>query len=360
MKKIILSIMFLFLLNINLYAEEKIEPSFDCKKASTKVEKMICSSSELARQDKYLNELYNRYLKELQTSKYSNIRESIIKGQRNWMKGRNQFTTELKLSVYYDAVIHAYEQVFGEPGYKKAAADTSEEDPMIVPFSFYITNNFIIDTNKERVHIFLNQDEICSNLSKRKPITYEYYLKNGKPGEVFREYNNSIENVNLLFYKNGAYALTELIINAYQKNDNGMYISSSNYKEVDKKYDIWRSAHYQLPNTDGYRTDQRAYELYIPTEYNGNFYTQVISATSFVDNAVDTESEPIKFLYKKGDNYIRIDSPYTLIYKGNINDADLVCAYVENINDMDKFLNNYFVDYSKYRAEELYKFWSTR
>ena len=362
MKKLLLSILFLLCLIINSYAKEKIEPSFDCKKASTKVEKMICSSSELAKEDKELNELYNKYLKELQTSKYSNIRDSIIKGQRNWLKGRNKFTTEDKLSIYYTALIHAYKQVFGDPGYVKAAADTSEEDPMIVPFSFYLTNNYIIDTNKERVHIFLNQDEICSNLSKRKPITYEYYLKNGKPSKVGYESHSSIDTINLLFYKNGAYALDEdLFIYSYQKkNNNGMYIYSSPYKEVDKKYEIWRSAHYQLPNTDGHRTDQREYELHIPTEYNGNFYTQVIAATTFIENAVDAESEPIKFLYQKGASYVRIDSPYTLIYKGDINEANLVCAYVENINDMDKFLNNYFVDYSKYKAEELYKFWSTR
>ena len=75
------------------------------------------------------------HLKELQASKYSNIRDSIIKGQRNWLKGRNKFTAEDKLSIYYTALIHAYKQVFGDPGYVKAAADTSEEDPMIVPFS---------------------------------------------------------------------------------------------------------------------------------------------------------------------------------------------------------------------------------
>ena len=89
MKKVFLASLFLLSLTINSYAE-KIEPSFDCKKASTKVEKMICSSSELAQEDKELNELYNKYLKELQASKYSNIRDSIIKGQRNWLKGRNR------------------------------------------------------------------------------------------------------------------------------------------------------------------------------------------------------------------------------------------------------------------------------
>ena len=73
---------------------------------------------------------------------------------------------------------------------------------MIVPFSFYLTNNYIIDTNKERVHIFLNQDEICSNLSKRKPITYEYYLKNGKPNEVGYEFDDSIDTIKirLIYY----------------------------------------------------------------------------------------------------------------------------------------------------------------
>lgn len=58
--------------------------SFDCDKASTKVEKMICSSAELAKLDDELNRVYEEALKK--TTDPAGFKEQ----QRKWLKERNQ------------------------------------------------------------------------------------------------------------------------------------------------------------------------------------------------------------------------------------------------------------------------------
>lgn len=57
-----------------------VQPSFDCNKASTKVEKLICSSSEVAAADVQLSQLYKQLVAN------SPAAEAIIADQKVWMK----------------------------------------------------------------------------------------------------------------------------------------------------------------------------------------------------------------------------------------------------------------------------------
>jgi len=57
--------------------------SFDCAKASTKVEKMICADPELSKLDEDLSATYSKALKE------SSDAATLKQQQREWMKGRN-------------------------------------------------------------------------------------------------------------------------------------------------------------------------------------------------------------------------------------------------------------------------------
>jgi uncharacterized protein len=54
--------------------------SFDCGKAESEAEKMICGNDELSRLDKSLNKAY------LQVLERTDIKKQIIKGQRQWLK----------------------------------------------------------------------------------------------------------------------------------------------------------------------------------------------------------------------------------------------------------------------------------
>jgi uncharacterized protein len=56
--------------------------SFDCGKAKSEVEKIICSNSELSRLDESLNKAYLKALKQ------NGIKEQTIKSQRQWLKNK--------------------------------------------------------------------------------------------------------------------------------------------------------------------------------------------------------------------------------------------------------------------------------
>ena len=54
--------------------------SFDCRKARTKIEKLICSNDELSKLDEFLSEMYLRALNR------DDIKQQTIESQRQWLK----------------------------------------------------------------------------------------------------------------------------------------------------------------------------------------------------------------------------------------------------------------------------------
>jgi uncharacterized protein YecT (DUF1311 family) len=63
-----------------------VQPSFDCSKASSSIEKLICSDNELAKLDRSLADLYKVLLNNLP----SNQKQHLKAEQRGWVKGRNE------------------------------------------------------------------------------------------------------------------------------------------------------------------------------------------------------------------------------------------------------------------------------
>ncbi|MFB3884846.1 MAG: ankyrin repeat domain-containing protein [Thermodesulfobacteriota bacterium] len=71
--------------------------SFDCRKARTKIEKLICSNDELSKLDESLSEVYLRALNR------ADIKQQTIESQRQWLK------YERNLCQSAECVKHAYE-----------------------------------------------------------------------------------------------------------------------------------------------------------------------------------------------------------------------------------------------------------
>lgn len=67
------------------HAQAASGPSFDCHKASTKIEKAICSDSALSKQDAELAIAYRRFLKKIPERSRSEARQM----QRLWIQSRN-------------------------------------------------------------------------------------------------------------------------------------------------------------------------------------------------------------------------------------------------------------------------------
>ena len=81
LKYIIVSFLYLIIFSSELLAETS--PSFDCAKATTEVEKLICSDDELAKLDVEMNKSYHAFMKTLDEEYYRN---KLKKKQREWLK----------------------------------------------------------------------------------------------------------------------------------------------------------------------------------------------------------------------------------------------------------------------------------
>lgn len=87
---IILTMVFLSQ-SINAQSPKEAKPSFDCAKASTKAEKIICSdkSGELKNLDRYMAEVYTQLRKELKISKFPDKEQrlkDLLDSQRAFIK----------------------------------------------------------------------------------------------------------------------------------------------------------------------------------------------------------------------------------------------------------------------------------
>lgn len=69
-----------------ILTQSTIQPSFDCAKASTNAEKLVCSDDELARLD---NELANAY-KNARNSLDNASKKQLTNEQKSWLKTYNQ------------------------------------------------------------------------------------------------------------------------------------------------------------------------------------------------------------------------------------------------------------------------------
>ena len=101
---------------------------FDCAKASSSVEKMICANAALSTQDKTLNNFYSWTLE----STFPVNRPKVIADQKNWVEHtRNACTAIDCLSNAYDGRIEELSTVKFEGGSATYVSDAAEIDRII-------------------------------------------------------------------------------------------------------------------------------------------------------------------------------------------------------------------------------------
>ncbi|QWV95286.1 hypothetical protein KP004_08975 [Geomonas oryzisoli] len=101
----IITHLFVFLLLITPW--EALAAGFDCTKAGTKLEKLICKDLELSAADDRVSLLFKEALKK------STDRDMLLQTQREWLKRRNAFIDrEALLKIYNDRVIELQEPVW--------------------------------------------------------------------------------------------------------------------------------------------------------------------------------------------------------------------------------------------------------
>ncbi|OEW11849.1 hypothetical protein AJ933_01145 [Campylobacter sp. BCW_6874] len=92
---IVLGICITLSISANAQSPKEAKPSFDCSKATTKVEKMICNDEggRLKNLDRYMGEVYTQLRKELKISKFPDKEQrlkDLLDSQRAFIKNLNE------------------------------------------------------------------------------------------------------------------------------------------------------------------------------------------------------------------------------------------------------------------------------
>ena len=102
MKKIIVISLLLF--TSHLYSNDRIQPSFDCSKAKTRVEKLICSDEDISRVDRDMQKAYDlmmgkydlAYMNEEAKEEIKPYLEKLKQSQIDWVKYRDKYCNTKK------------------------------------------------------------------------------------------------------------------------------------------------------------------------------------------------------------------------------------------------------------------------
>ena len=104
MKSLKLIVISTLLITSNLYSSEKIQPSFDCSKAKTRVEKLICSDEDISRVDRDMQKAYDlmmgkydlAYMNEEAKEEIKPYLEKLKQSQIEWVKHRDRYCNTKK------------------------------------------------------------------------------------------------------------------------------------------------------------------------------------------------------------------------------------------------------------------------
>ena len=117
MKSLKLIVISTLLITSNLYSSEKIQPSFDCSKAKTRVEKLVCSDEVLSTLDRDMQKAYDlmmgkydlAYMNEEAKEEIKPYLEKLKQSQIDWVKHRDRYcNTEKDKEEFRRCVLNEY------------------------------------------------------------------------------------------------------------------------------------------------------------------------------------------------------------------------------------------------------------
>ena len=117
MKNLKLIFIFTLLTTSTLYSSEKIQPSFDCSKAKTRVEKLVCSDEDISRVDRDMQKAYDLmmgkydipYMNEEAKEEIKPYLEKLKQSQIDWVKYRDKYcNTEKDKEEFRRCVLNKY------------------------------------------------------------------------------------------------------------------------------------------------------------------------------------------------------------------------------------------------------------
>ena len=116
MKSLKLIFISTLLITSNLYSSEKIQPSFDCSKAKTRVEKLVCSDEDISRVDRDMQKAYDlmmgkydlAYMNEEAKEEIKPYLEKLKQSQIDWAKDRDACSSKKDNKEFRSCVFSNY------------------------------------------------------------------------------------------------------------------------------------------------------------------------------------------------------------------------------------------------------------
>ena len=114
MKKFI--VMSIVLITSHLYSNDRIQPSFDCSKAKTRVEKLVCSDEDISRVDRDMQKAYDLmmgkydipYMNEEAKEEIKPYLEKLKQSQIDWVKDRDACSSKKDKKEFRSCVFSRY------------------------------------------------------------------------------------------------------------------------------------------------------------------------------------------------------------------------------------------------------------
>ena len=196
MKKFI--VISILLITSNLYSSEKIQPSFDCSKAKTRVEKLVCSDEDISRVDRDMQKAYDLmmgkydipYMNEEAKEEIKPYLEKLKQSQIDWVKYRDKYCNTKKdekefNSCVFSRYVYRIESIVPSYDWRTGFSINDKNSTNDLCYN-YFTQKFWMDSPKP-----VNKDNPPYGEDKE---FYEKFLINALDDDIAKRELNTTKN----------------------------------------------------------------------------------------------------------------------------------------------------------------------
>ena len=198
MKSLKLIFISTLLITSNLYSSEKIQPSFDCSKAKTRVEKLVCSDEVLSILDRDMQKAYDlmmgkydiTYMNEEAKEEIKPYLEKLKQSQIDWVKYRDKYCNTKKdekefNSCVFSRYVYRIESIVPSYDWRTGFSINDKNSTNDLCYN-YFTQKFWMDSPKP-----VNKDNPPYGEDKE---FYEKFLINALDDDVAKRELNTTKN----------------------------------------------------------------------------------------------------------------------------------------------------------------------
>lgn len=198
MKSLKLIVISALLITSNLYSSEKIQPSFDCSKAKTRVEKLVCSDEDISRVDRDMQKAYDLmmgkydipYMNEEAKEEIKPYLEKLKQSQIDWVKYRDKYCNTKKdekefNSCVFSRYVYRIESIVPSYDWRTGFSINDKNSTNDLCYN-YFTQKFWMDSPKP-----VNKDNPPYGEDKE---FYEKFLINALDDDIAKRELNTTKN----------------------------------------------------------------------------------------------------------------------------------------------------------------------